>query len=80
MNKQLRSPKMLNANPKRPFNRAIFIIVGIAFIGLGLTTLKHGHLLFYQNWWGGMVFGPFAILFGILFIFGAIFKPNIFKA
>ncbi len=56
------------------------MVVGIAFIGLGLTTLKYGHLLFYQNWWGGMVFGPFAILFGILFVFGGIFKPNIFKA
>jgi hypothetical protein len=71
---------MLNADPKRPLNRGILIIVGFIFIGAGLTTLRHGHLPFYQNWWGGMVFGPFAILFGVLFVLGAIFKPSIFKA
>jgi hypothetical protein len=70
---------MLNPNPKRPFNRTVLIALGIAAIGLGVAPLFHGHL-FYQNWWGGMVFGPLAIIFGVLFILGAIFKPDIFKA
>jgi hypothetical protein len=70
---------MLNPNPKRPVNRVIFVALGVTAIGLGLAPLLHGHL-FYQNWWGGMVFGPLAIIFGVLFIVGAIFKPDIFKA
>jgi hypothetical protein len=70
---------MLNPDPKRPLNRVIFITLGVTAIGLGLAPLRHGYL-FYQNWWGGMVFGPLAILFGVLFIVCAIFKPDIFKA
>jgi hypothetical protein len=70
---------MLNPDPKRRFNRVIFVALGITAMGLGLAPLLCGHL-FYQNVWGGMVFGPFAIIFGVLFILGAIFRPNIFKA
>jgi len=70
---------MLNPDPKRPLNRIIFIAFGVAAIGFGLAPLRHGHL-FYQNWWGGMEFGPLAILFGVLFILGAIFRPDVFKA
>jgi hypothetical protein len=71
---------MLNPDPKSRLNRAIFWIAGCVFIGSGLTTFQHGHLLSYENWWGGLVFGPFAIIFGVIFIAGAIFKPTIFKA
>ena len=71
---------MLNPNPKKPLNRAVFMIVGILFIGTGLSTFRQGHALSYQTLWGGLGFGPFAILFGLIFILGAIFKPNIFKA
>jgi hypothetical protein len=71
---------MLNANPKTPLNRSIFVIVGITFLVIGLAALRHGHLFSYQTWWGGTAFGPFAIIFGIVFILGAIFKPDIFKA
>jgi hypothetical protein len=70
---------MLDPNPKRPLNRVVFVVLGITAIGLGLAPLRHGHL-FYQNVWGGIVFGPLAILFGILFILGALFKPDLFKA
>jgi hypothetical protein len=70
---------MLKTDPKRSLNRTVFIALGIAAIGLGLAPLRHGHL-FYENWWGGPVFGPVAILFGLLFVLGAIFKPDIFKA
>jgi hypothetical protein len=61
---------MLNPDPKRPLNRIIFIAFGVAAISFGLAPLRHGHP-FYQNWWG---------VFGVLFILGAIFKPDVFKA
>jgi hypothetical protein len=71
---------MLNPNPRSPLNRAVFALLGLMFIGGGLSTLKQGHLLVYHNWWGATVFGPFAILFGVLIPVWAIFKPDIFKA
>jgi len=70
---------MLNPDPKRPLNRIIFIALGVTAIGIRLAPLRHGYL-FYRNVWGGMVFGPLAILCGVLFIGYAIFKPDIFKA
>jgi len=43
------------------------------FIGLGSLTLVSGHL-HYLNWWGGLVFAPFAIFIGLLAI-AASFPP-----
>jgi hypothetical protein len=71
---------MLSANHKGPTHRIIFVRVGAVFLGIGISALRRGDLFTYQTWWGGMGFGPFAIVFGILFILGAIFKPDIFKA
>jgi hypothetical protein len=70
---------MLNANPKAPINRIIFVLVGAVFLGIGLSASRTVDLFSYQTWWGGMGFGPFASVFGIVFILGAIFKPDIFK-
>ena len=70
---------MLNADPKNPLNRAVFLIAGTAFVGVGLIALRHSPIFAYHTGWGGMAFGPFAILFGLVFILGAIFKPDIFK-
>jgi len=36
-------------------------------IGFGIASLWHVGLM-YQNWWKGAVFGPFAIVIGIVFI------------
>lgn len=71
---------MLSANLKGPINRIIFVLVGAVFLGIGLSALRRADLFTYQTWWRGMGFGPFAIFFGIVFILGAIFKPDIFKA
>jgi len=68
---------MLNFDPRRPFYRSLFMLVGIMFIGLGITVLRHGAVT-YRNWWGGLVFAPFVIVFGVIFVVGAIFKPSIF--
>jgi hypothetical protein len=70
---------MLKVDEKNPLNRAIFIMVGTTFVGVGVIALRHSPISAYQTWWGGMAFGSFAILFGLVFILGAIFKPDIFK-
>jgi hypothetical protein len=70
---------MLKFDPHKPFYRALFMLVGLVFIGFGIAALQRGSMT-YQNWWGGLVFAPFAIIFGIIFILGAIFKPSIFRS
>ena len=71
---------MLNPDPKKLRNRVIFFIFGLVLIGLGTAAFRHSPISSYQTWWGGMAFGPFSIIFGLVFILGAIFKPGIFKA
>ena len=85
---------MWNVNPAKPVFRVLFVFFGIILLGFGLAALKTSLLassrvflllrvyatgLSYRNLWGGLVFGPFAILFGLVFILGALFKPSIFK-
>jgi len=68
---------MLNFDPGKPFYRTLFLVMGAAIIGIGLAPLRHGDLS-YETWWGGSAFGPFAIIFGIIIVLGAILKPTIF--
>jgi len=58
---------MLNSNLSSPFNRAIFVVIGLMVVGLGIGSLGRVGMM-YHNWWRGLVFGPFAIVIGILFI------------
>ena len=58
---------MLNSNLSSPFNRAIFVVIGLMVVGLGIGSLWRVGMM-YHNWWRGLVFGPFAIVIGILFI------------
>jgi hypothetical protein len=45
---------------------------------LGVGTLLQGNMG-YRNWWGGVVFAPFAILIGVLGLFIVGFKPKLFS-
>jgi hypothetical protein len=58
---------MLNSDLTSPFNRVVFVIIGLMLIGWGTGALWRVSLM-YQSWWKGSVFGPFAIAIGILFI------------
>jgi len=58
---------MFNPDPNSPFNRTIFVVLGLMVVGFGVASLQHVGLM-YHNWWKGLVFGPFAIVIGILFI------------
>ena len=69
---------MWRVDPAKPIFRALFVMFGIMFLAFGITALRND-LLSYRNSWGGLVFGPFVIIFGLVFILGALFKPNIFK-
>lgn len=40
--------------------------IGLAVVIMGIATLGRGQL-HYQNYWGGEVFAPFAIIIGVAF-------------
>jgi hypothetical protein len=44
----------------------------------GAGSLFRGHIG-YRNWWGGVVFAPFAIIIGTLCLFIAGFRPKLFS-
>ncbi len=67
---------MLKIEPHSFVYRLVAILAGLAMLSLGLGPILKRHELFYGNWFGGLVFAPFAILFGILTIVFAIFKPD----
>ncbi|MGA9530172.1 MAG: hypothetical protein WBS24_18810 [Terriglobales bacterium] len=48
-------------------NRTIVVVLGLMIIGFGIASLQHVGLM-YHNWWKEAVFGPFAIVIGIVFI------------
>ncbi len=58
---------MFSSDLSHPFNRAIFVVIGLMVVGFGVVSLWHVGFV-YHNWWKGLVFGPVAILFGTLFI------------
>jgi hypothetical protein len=67
---------MLSFDPRKPFYRTLFLVIGAAIIGTGMAPLRHGNLT-YESWWGGLGFAPFAIILGIIIVLAAIFKPTI---
>jgi hypothetical protein len=68
---------MLNTDPKSPLVRTVAILAGLAVFGWGLRAVLWQPDLHYRNWFGELVFGPFAIFFGLLIVLGALFKPEI---
>jgi len=57
--------------------RTILALISFLIVMLGAATLFHGKLEYY-NWWGGIIFAPFAIIIGSLGLAIAAFKPKIF--
>jgi hypothetical protein len=68
---------MLNADPKRPLGRVVAAVAGLAILGWGFHSIFGRGDLHYVNWFGELVFAPLAILFGLVIIFGALFKAEI---
>jgi hypothetical protein len=61
-----------------PWVRRTFLaLISFVIVMLGVGTLFHGKIEYY-NWWGGIVFAPFAIVIGSLGLFIAAFRPNVF--
>ena len=67
---------MLNTEPPRPLPRIVASLAGLAMISLGAAPILKGGDIFYTNWFGGLVFSPFAIICGLFTIGCAVFKPS----
>ena len=67
---------MLKTEPQRLLTRVVAGFLGLAAIGLGMSSMLRRGEMFYTNWWGGLVFAPFAVTFGLFIIGCAIFKPS----
>jgi hypothetical protein len=52
-------------------------LAGLAVFSWGLGAIVWRGDLHYKNWFGELVFAPFAILFGLLIVLAALFKPEI---
>jgi hypothetical protein len=57
--------------------RTLLALISFLIVMLGVATLFQGKIEYY-NWWGGIVFAPFAIMIGFLGLVIAAFKPKIF--
>jgi uncharacterized membrane protein len=57
--------------------RAFLALISFLIVMLGVGTLFRGKIEYY-NWWGGIVFAPFAIVIGSLGLLIAAFRPNVF--
>jgi hypothetical protein len=58
--------------------RTAFTVFSLVIILFGAGSLFRGHIG-YRNWWGGVVFAPFAIIIGTLCLFIAGFRPKLFS-
>ncbi|MCJ7500339.1 hypothetical protein MUP29_08795 [bacterium] len=59
--------------------RGTLVLVALALIATGLRSFFLNSDLFYSNWWGGLVFAPFTLVVGVLFLYLLIFKWDKFK-
>ena len=74
MKKAGRPPKGVGSGWR---GRVLLALVSLTILALGSGTLVRGGL-HYQNWWGGTMFAPFAIVIGGLGLFIAAFAPKAF--
>jgi hypothetical protein len=68
---------MLDADPKTPLFRTVAGLVGLTVLGWGIRGTSWQQDMHYKNWFGELIFAPLAILFGLIILFGALFKPQI---
>lgn len=67
---------MLNTDPHGFLFRIIAVVAGLAIIGFGAAPLLQRGDLFSTNWFGELVFGPLAIVLGLMVVVFALFKPE----
>ena len=64
---------MLSDKKRERLARVSSVCFSLLLILTGVAALLRGRLV-YSNYWGGVVFAPFAILMGVLVIWIVVFK------
>jgi hypothetical protein len=64
---------MMKRTRRSKRGRIAAIVASLFLIALGTATVLEGNLE-WRNYWGGLVFAPVAILFGLLLLYAAIFR------
>ncbi len=59
-----------------PFARVVLGAVSACIVVFGIMAMVVSPLMAYRNYWGGMVFGPFAIIVGSLLLVVLAFFPE----
>jgi hypothetical protein len=59
----------------RPIVRIIAILFAATLIARGVFVMWSGGVD-YRNWWGGLVFAPFAVILGAALLVIALFFPE----
>lgn len=54
---------------------ATFAVAGLVAIGYGAAQIAQGKVS-YENYWGGLVFAPLVIVFGIFMVYVGLFRRN----
>ncbi|MBU2578211.1 hypothetical protein KKA69_05310 [Patescibacteria group bacterium] len=50
------------------------VLISFAVIATGIRPLIIKNDMFYNNWWGGLVFAPLTIIVGLFLLYLVIFK------
>lgn len=58
------------------FARSVFGVLSLCILFFGTMAILKSPLMSYTNYWGGLVFGPFAIVVGALLIMVAVIFPE----
>jgi uncharacterized membrane protein len=57
----------------RKIERILLLLFSLVLVAIGVGHIIRGSVG-WRNYWGGLVFAPFAISFGLLLIYVAIFR------
>lgn len=59
-----------------PFARIVFGALSACIVVFGIIAMVVSPMMGYRNAWGGMVFGPYAIIVGSLFLVVLVLVPG----
>jgi uncharacterized membrane protein YidH (DUF202 family) len=63
----------MKSSTRNRIGRIFLIVFSLLLIFIGAVHIMSGSMG-WRNYWGGLVFAPFAIFFGLLLIYLAIFR------
>lgn len=63
----------MKSNRHHNLYRLVFVILSLVLVLTGIMYMAKG-LIGWSNYWGGLVYSPFAVLVGLLLLYVGIFR------